>query len=146
MYSAGIYEGEAVEKALEYLEKLNRAAPQGGGHYFYANYYAGSAMWHAGGKYWNEWYPAIRDELVKSQTDEGSWASSEAGPEFGAAMGIIMQMPLEFALLRIFTRTCFDTAILIDDTYEATPMIVVLDSQLTLCEHDPLERFALQKG
>jgi hypothetical protein len=98
LYSAGIYEGEAVEKALEYLDKFKPSrGQQGGGHYFYSHYYAIQAMWHAGGKYWNEWYPAIRDELVSSQTDEGSWRSSEAGPEFGAAMGcIILQIPLNF--------------------------------------------------
>lgn len=98
LYSAGIYEGEAIEKALEQLEKNKpNGGMQGGGHYFYANYYAVQAMWHAGGKYWNQWYPAIRDELIKTQTDEGSWRSSEAGPEFGAAMGcIILQMPLNY--------------------------------------------------
>lgn len=98
LYSAGIYEGEPVEKALKYLQKFKpRGGQSGGGHYFYSNYYAIQAMWHAGGDYWNEWYPAIRDELVKSQTDEGSWRSSEAGPEFGAAMAcIILQMPLNY--------------------------------------------------
>ena len=98
LYSAGIYEGEAVEKALEYLMKFKpNGAQQAGGHYFYANYYAVQAMWHAGGKYWNEWYPLIRDQLVKNQTPEGSWRSSEAGPEFGAAMAcIILQMPLNY--------------------------------------------------
>jgi hypothetical protein len=98
LYSAGIYEGEPVEKALEYLQKFKpSAAGQGGGHYFYSNYYAVQAMWHAGGKYWDDWYPAIRNQLVKSQTDEGSWRSTEAGPQFGAAMAcIILQMPLNY--------------------------------------------------
>ncbi len=97
LYSAGIYEGEQVEKALEYLKNFKPSGMQGAGHYFYSNYYAVQAMWHAGGEYWNEWYPAIRDELVKSQAGDGSWASSEAGPEFGAAMGcIILQIPLNY--------------------------------------------------
>jgi hypothetical protein len=98
LYSAGIYEGEAVETALNYLQKFKpSAAGQGGGHYFYSNYYAVQAMWHAGGKHWEEWYPAIRDQLLKNQTDEGSWRSTEAGPQFGAAMAcIILQMPLNY--------------------------------------------------
>jgi hypothetical protein len=97
LYSAGIYEGEAVTKALDYMQKFKPSASQRGGHYFYEHYYAVQAMWHAGGKHWNDWYPMIRDELIRSQTDEGSWPSSEAGPEFGAAMGcIILQMPLNF--------------------------------------------------
>jgi hypothetical protein len=92
LYSAGIYEGEQVEKALKYLKSMGNA---NGGHYFYSNYYAIQAMWHAGGEYWNDWYPKIRDELVKNQTADGGWSNSEAGPEFGAAMAcIILQIPL----------------------------------------------------
>ena len=36
-------------------------------HYFYGHYYAVQAMWTAGGDYWAEWYPAIRDELIRRQ-------------------------------------------------------------------------------
>ena len=98
LYSAGIYEGDNVTKALDYLMRsLPNGASTGGGHYFYSNYYAVQAMWHAGGKYWEQWYPAIRDQLVKGQLTDGSWKSSEAGPPFGAAMAcIILQMPLNY--------------------------------------------------
>ncbi len=97
LYSAGIYEGEAVQKALVYLKRFKPSGAANGGHYFYSNYYAIQAMWHAGGEYWNEWYPAIRDQLVKSQAADGSWQSSEAGPSFGAAMAcIILQIPLNY--------------------------------------------------
>lgn len=92
LYSAGIYEGENVTKALKYIKD---AGVQAGGHFFYTHYYAVQAMWHAGGEYWNDWYPRIRDHLVNSQGGDGSWASSEAGPAFGAAMAcIILQIPL----------------------------------------------------
>jgi hypothetical protein len=97
LYSAGIYEGEQIEKGLKQLMKSKPGGAQRGGYYFYANYYAVQAMWHAGGKYWNTWYPAIRDQLIKDQADDGSWRSSEAGPAFGAAMAcIILQMPLNY--------------------------------------------------
>jgi hypothetical protein len=95
LYSAGIYEGESIDKALEYLNKFKPSGAARGGHYFYSHYYAVQAMWHAGGAYWNEWYPAIRDQLVTSQAGDGSWPTSEAGPEYGAAMAsIILQIPL----------------------------------------------------
>ena len=96
LYSAGIYEGDMVEKALK---RLKTAKPRSsrGGHFFYTHYYAVQAMWHAGGQYWNDWYPAIRDVLIADQADDGSWRSSEAGPQFGAAMAcIILQMPLNY--------------------------------------------------
>ena len=97
LYSAGIYEGEQVEKALKYLKKFKPSGANRTSHYFYSNYYAVQAMWHAGGEYWNAWYPAIRDELVKSQAADGSWSFSEAEAPFGVAMGcIILQMPLNY--------------------------------------------------
>ncbi len=101
LYSSNIYEGEAIEKALKFLSS-NRSQGDGYGHYFYAHYYAVQAMWHAGGKYWNEWYPSIRDELVNRQTESGSWTASEACDEFGTAMAcIILQIPLN--LVPVFT-------------------------------------------
>ena len=97
LYSAGIYEGEPVERALKHLAKFKPSGIAKGGHYFYSQYYAVQAMWHAGGENWNSWYPAIRDQLIRSQATDGSWASSEAGPEYGAAMAaIILQMPLNY--------------------------------------------------
>ena len=97
LYSAGIYDGEQIEKGLKHLERYNPGRSQGGSYYFYANYYAVQAMWHAGGKYWAEWYPAIRDELLKSQQGDGSWNDQQVGPEFGTAMAcIILAMPYNY--------------------------------------------------
>ncbi len=97
LYSAGIYDGELVEKALEYLNRYKPPSSGGESHFFYGHYYAVQAMWHAGGDYWNEWYPAIRDLLLKRQQSNGSWNCPMAGPEFGTAMAsIILQIPLNY--------------------------------------------------
>lgn len=97
LYSAGIYEGEAVEKALEYLAKFKPSGAGQGAHFFYSHYYAVQAMWHAGGEYWNNWYPAIRDQLLSMQDGDGSWPSNEAGPQYGTAMAcIILQIPFNY--------------------------------------------------
>ena len=104
LYSAGVYEGPEIERGLKYLmENL----PAGGlfnreSHYFYGHYYAVQAMWHAGGSYWNRWYPLIRDELVARQRPDGAWMDSIC-QEYGTAMAcIILQMPNNF--LPIFQR------------------------------------------
>ena len=74
-----------------------------GSYYFYAHYYACQAMWHAGGKYWDDWYVAIRDTLLSSQREDGSWQDPTVGPEFGAAMAcIILQMPNNY--LPVFAK------------------------------------------
>lgn len=101
LYSAGIYDGEPVEKALKWLEKFPPNS-QSSGYFFYSHYYAVQAMWHAGGTHWQKWYPAIRDVLLKRQSGDGSWPDGEVCPEFGTAMAaIILQMPNNF--LPIFT-------------------------------------------
>ena len=66
---------------------------QNEGHYFYGHYYAVQAMFLAGGDYWAEFYPGIRDQLIKRQTNAGSW-SGEAGDDYATSMAlIILQMP-----------------------------------------------------
>lgn len=96
LYSAGIYKGSEVEKGLEFLRRSRPLMGQFGRpdmHYFYGHYYAVQAMWTAGGRYWSEWYPAIRDELVNRQTLDGSW-SDQICSHYATAMAcIILQVP-----------------------------------------------------
>jgi prenyltransferase beta subunit len=98
LYSAGIYDGEPIEKGLKWL--MNHLPGKGAashGYFFYGHYYAVQAMWHAGGEYWSKWYPAIRDTLLARQGGDGSWPDNEVCPEFGTAMAcIILQMPNNF--------------------------------------------------
>ena len=104
LYSAGIYQGEEITRGLDYLLAQR---PRGDffsrqSHFFYGHYYAVQAMWHAGGKYWKQWYPAVRDQLLARQRDDGSWLDT-IGPEYGTAMAaIVLQMPNNY--LPIFQR------------------------------------------
>jgi len=95
LYSAGIYDGEPIEKALKWLMNyLPGKGSQNTGYFFYGHYYAVQAMWHAGGENWSKWFPAIRDTLLARQASDGSWPDPEVCPEFGTAMAcIILQMP-----------------------------------------------------
>lgn len=105
LYSAGIYEGREIERGLRYLQMHQ---PQGEifraeAHYFYGHYYGVQAMWHAGGSYWKQWFPAIRDELMSRQSPDGSWSDLLICTEYGTAMScIILQMPNNY--LPIFQR------------------------------------------
>jgi hypothetical protein len=104
LYSAGIYEGPEIEKGLKYLEQFT---PKPGqmtreAHYFYGQYYAVQAMWHAGGTRWEAWYPAIRDALIEAQRPDGSWQDT-VSPEYATAMAlIILQIPNN--MIPIFQR------------------------------------------
>jgi hypothetical protein len=106
LYSAGVYKDKSVDQGLDYLMKNckpggARPQPMGfrgdGMHYYYGHYYAVQAMWTAGGRYWTEWYPAIRDELLSSNDrdrTEGSWFDRRICPHYCTAMAcIILQVP-----------------------------------------------------
>lgn len=73
LYSAGIYEGDEISRGLEYLS-LHLPKAEGyisDPHEMYGQYYAVQAMWHASGKHWDAWYPAIRDILLSKQQKDG---------------------------------------------------------------------------
>ncbi len=104
-YNAGIFEGREITRGLDYLM---RSLPRGdlfryNSYYFYGHYYAVQAMWHAGGKYWDDWYPAIRDELLRRQERNSYWLDASVCNEYGTAMALlILQTPNNY--LPIFQR------------------------------------------
>jgi len=103
LYYAGVYEDDSIKRGLDYmLGQKQRIKFQSGGHYFYGQYYAVQTMYLAGGKYWADWYPRIRDELVQAQNSNGSWSSNH-GDAYGTAMSLLtLQIPNR--LLPIFQR------------------------------------------
>ncbi len=99
---AGVYSGESMGRGVEFIMKFQPPTEESVGHYFYGHYYAAQAVHLAGERYWDVWWPAVRDELISKQTPEGSWRG-QAGEEYGTAMAlIILQMPNR--LLPIFQK------------------------------------------
>ena len=93
LYSAGIYEGREVELGLKYLMENKPSGFRPDIHYFYGHYYAVQAMYTVGGKRWEEWFPAIRDELLANQGNDGSWLD-QICRHYGTAMScLILQIP-----------------------------------------------------
>jgi hypothetical protein len=105
LYSAGVYEGDEIGKGLDYLAEFVPAegAVRRDSYFFYAHYYAAQAMWQAGGKRFARWFPAVRDELVAKQQEDGSWIAPAEGNECATAMAlIVLQIPNNY--LPIFQR------------------------------------------
>ncbi|MGA2442438.1 MAG: prenyltransferase/squalene oxidase repeat-containing protein [Tepidisphaeraceae bacterium] len=96
LYYAGKFQDDAVTRGLDFLARFipGRDQLDEQGHFFYGQYYAVQAMFLGGGKYWADWYPAIRELLVSRQNKAvGNW-EGEVDPDYCTAMAlIILQMP-----------------------------------------------------
>ena len=96
LYYAGKFQDDAVTRGLDFLARFIPARDQveEQGHFFYGQYYAVQAMFLGGGKYWADWYPAIRELLLSRQNKAvGNW-DGEVDPDYCTAMAlIILQMP-----------------------------------------------------
>ena len=105
LYSAGEYESPLAESCLKHVFgqfENGRDFSFGAGHDFYTNQYAAQAFYQAGDKYWNAYFPKIRDHLTQSQRD-GLWNGDGVGQVYGTAIGlIILQLPYKF--LPIYQR------------------------------------------
>lgn len=74
MQLLGRYDDPAVGKALEYLAP-QKVKWEGGPvqYFYYFHYYAIQGHYQAGGKYWNDWHPKVRELLLSKQNADGSW-------------------------------------------------------------------------
>jgi hypothetical protein len=67
-------EDPSIKKALDYLAPTEIRWQGGPVQYFYYfHYYAIQGHYQAGGKYWNDWHPRIRQLLLDKQNVDGSW-------------------------------------------------------------------------
>ncbi|MCA9298646.1 MAG: terpene cyclase/mutase family protein, partial [Phycisphaerales bacterium] len=105
LYYAGIYEDEAIDQGIDYLNRMAHPSRLRGSraHYYYGHYYAVQANYLAGGEAWEGWWPAIRDELIDGQVSDGSWDDRSVGSAYATSMSlIILQMPKRY--LPIFQK------------------------------------------
>lgn len=87
---------DMAQYILDEYEGHTRAYPR---HYFwfYGHYYSCQAMYIAGGKVWERYFPLVRDHLLRHQDGDGSWDVHQVGRTFGTAVAcVILQVPLRF--------------------------------------------------
>ena len=77
-----------IPRTMTYLTTI--PVQWGGGnpqYFYYFHYYAIQAHYQAGGKYWNDWHPSIRELLLANQNSDGSWDNPPGSSEAEATVG-----------------------------------------------------------
>jgi hypothetical protein len=106
LYNAGEYDSRLADTCLAYVWKqfsLNKGFSKGGEHDYYTHLYAAQGFYQAGDKYWDEYFPATRDQFMQMQRGDGSWDGEGIGPIYGTGIAlIVLQLPYKF--LPIYQR------------------------------------------
>ena len=71
LYAIGVHDGLEISRGLDYLMGFIPAKGKRShmGYYYYGQYYAAQAFWQAGGRQWDRWFPAVRDDLIAKQLE-----------------------------------------------------------------------------
>jgi hypothetical protein len=101
MYYAGLFSGPDLTRGLNYLRRYIWKPDSPGpdlaeqdANYFYGNYYMGQAMFLAGGDYWTDWYPGVREKLIARQSPAGGWSGEAGSPSYCTSMALlVLQLP-----------------------------------------------------
>jgi len=109
LYNAGQYDSKLADSCLEYVKKQfdiskNSFQITGGyAHSYYTHLYASQAFYQAGDKYWDGYFPSIRDQLIRIQAADGSWPGDGIGQTYGTSIAlVILQLPYKY--LPIYQR------------------------------------------
>ena len=106
LYNAGQFDNPIAVDCLGYVWNQFQATEgwnKGGGHAFYAHFYAAQGFYMAGDEYWDAYFPDARDQLLALQSGDGSWSGDGIGQIYGTSTAVII-LQLPFKYLPIFQR------------------------------------------
>lgn len=94
-YNAGDYDNPMAKKAMKFCQDRILVKNTGMGHYYYAHLYFSQAIYLSDDpKMWDDYYPRIRDRLLREQLPDGSWEGDRIGLAYGTATALmILQLP-----------------------------------------------------
>lgn len=92
----------ATTKAADFILQTFRSL-EGAQFEFYGNYYNAQAMFQIGGKFWDTYANWMYDIYLKTQKEDGSWSSREAGSVYGTAM-MTLAFTVPYRQLPIYQR------------------------------------------
>ena len=105
MYHAGKYDNPVALKALKYLDNhFGKGGYVAGrsGNKFYTTFYMAQAMYLSSEARWKRYFPAVRDDLIETQSSDGSW-KGPYGETYATSIALVaLQLP--YGNLPIFQR------------------------------------------
>lgn len=112
MSLGGVHHSEAASRAGDYLlrhpfSRYNHVEAQEE-RFFYSAFYCSQAMFHLGGRHWEEFYPILMTTLTRNQQPAGCWhveshSDGMWGNTYTSALAILALTP-PYQLLPIFQR------------------------------------------
>ena len=106
LYNSGQFDSPIAVDCLKYVWdqfRANEGFHKPGGHAYYAHLYAAQGFYMAGDEYWDEYFPATRDQLIAMQGPDGSWDGDGIGAVYGTSIAAtILQLPFKY--LPVFQR------------------------------------------
>ena len=98
LYSAARYDDPLTKATFEYCQKNYNTMLGGGagsgGHFYYTHLYLAEAFYQHGGPLWKDYFPKIRDWLIKNQQKDGGWQGDGVGTVYGTSIAlVILQLP-----------------------------------------------------
>ena len=106
LFSTGEYESAQVKKMLEYCER--NVWPAGGsnshgGHWHYMHYYFGQVAYRQGDEMWDKYFADIGQQILRSQSSDGSWKEGYVGPVYTTAINATI-LQFDNGFLPIYQR------------------------------------------
>ena len=107
LFSSGEYEGDDVQKMLDYCKK--NVWPQSGGlqgnfgHWHYAHYYYAQVIYRQGDDQWDPYFRLITAQILPQQAASGEWKDGHIGPVYTTAINATI-LQLQNGYLPIYQR------------------------------------------
>jgi len=99
----GNHDSVEVDRGMDYLLRAGDSKFVKVDFHYYAHYYAIQAMYQAGARYYQDWYPQIRDRLVKTQSNNGRWRGGRGDDTYSTGMAILI-LGVPYRFLPIYQR------------------------------------------
>jgi hypothetical protein len=95
----GQHKHPATRGGVAYINGIPKVLYEDGANYYYGHYYAAQAMYQAGDKYFNNYYPEIAKVLVEKQAENGAWGDNVVDTGFA-----ILTLGVPYRFLPIYQK------------------------------------------